>query len=292
MKNRLFQFFVLVPLLLACVWPGAGCTMLKNRIVGPMAKQVTSGLMREDDIQLVQDGAPAFLLMLDSMALSHPDNRALLLAAADAQMAYATAFVGGKENQERAMRMYSKARDFGMQALLLNKKFARAPKETPEEFKKALLVFKKKDADAILLTGLSWALWMIANSDSPAAMGDLPNILAMIDRVLELKPESRAGAADNFYGIYYAVMPLGAGRDLERSRQHFEKSMNYAGPDYLLGKVVFAEYYARYTLDQELFESTLQSVLDWDGDAPHLTLMNRAAQIRAKALLKKVDDLF
>ena len=63
--------------------------------------------------------------MLDALAASHPDNPAVLLAAADAQMAYATGFVD-KEHKERAKAMYLKAKTYGLRALARNKRFARA----------------------------------------------------------------------------------------------------------------------------------------------------------------------
>ena len=56
--------------------------------------------------------------------------------------------------------------------------------------------------------------------------------------------------------------------------------------------MTFAEYYARYALDQELFERTLRSVLAAEPAVPAFTLMNAVAQTRARALLAQMDDLF
>ena len=97
---------------------------------------------------------------------------------------------------------------------------------------------------------------------------------------------------DLFYGIYYTVLPLGGGRDLDKARRHFERSMKIAGPDYLLNRVTFAEFYARYAFDPELFEQTLRNVLAADPKVPEYTLMNSVAQRRARVLLDQMDDLF
>ena len=229
--------------------------------------------------------------MLDALAEAHPYNPAVLIAAANAQMAYATGFVG-KEQKELAKTMYLKAKTFGLRALAQNKSFSRAKNGSTDPFIRSLRTFKKKDADALFTTASAWVMWIIASSDSPAALGEMPKVLAMMDRVQELGTGIREGGVELFYGIYYTVLPLGGGRDMEKARAYFERSMKIAGPDYLMARVTFAEFYARYAFDQELFESTLKQVLAADPKVPRLTLMNDVAKTRAQALLDQVGDLF
>ena len=272
----------------------SGCALLRKgaaRIVTPMATELSAGFMHQNDVELVREGAPAFLLMLDALAEAHPDKPGVLLAAAEAQMAYAMGFLD-KAQKERSKTMFLKAKTYGLRALSRNPRFARALDGSHDEFVQALASFKKKDADALLATATSWVMWIIASSDSPAALGDMPKVMAMMKRVQALDPHIRQGGVDLFYGIYYTVLPLGGGRDLDKARRHFERSLKIAGPDYLLNRVTFAEYYARYAFDQELFEQTLQAVLAAEPDAPGFTLMNAVARMRAQALLAQVDDLF
>lgn len=274
----------------------SGCVVVRKgaaKLVSPVATQLSTGLMYQSDVELVRDGAPAFLLMLDALAETHADNPAVLMAAADAQVAYATGFVD-KANKSRTKAMYAKAQTFGLRALdLRNKRFAKARNGgTLDDFTAALRYFKKDDAAALYTTASAWVMWIIASSDSPAALGDMPKVLAMMARVQDLNPGIHQGGVDLFYGIYYTVLPLGGGRDLERARKCFERSMAFAGPDYLLPKVTFAEFYARYAYDQELFENTLREVLAAQPQAPEFTLMNAVAKTRAQTLLDQVDDLF
>ena len=280
-------------LLAACVL-ASGCVLVRKgaaRVISPMATQLSEGLMHQSDVDLVKEGAPAFLLILDALAEAHPDNPAVLLAAADAQMAYATGFVD-KEQKARAKGMYLKAKTYGLRALARNKRFDRALEGTQEEFVQSLRFFKKKDAGALFTTASAWVMWIIASSDSPSALGGMPKVLAMMDRVQELDPGIRNGGADLFYGIYYTVLPLGGGRDMEKAREYFDRSIRIAGPDYLLAQVTFAEFYARYAFDQELFESTLKRVVEATPSVPAFTLMNAVAQKRAQALLNQVNELF
>ena len=287
------QHLFSVALLLACVL-ASGCVLVRKgaaKIISPMATQLSAGFMHENDVELVREGAPAFLLMLDALAEAHPDNPAVLIAAAEAQIAYATGFVD-KSQKERSKAMFLKAKTYGLRALANNKRFARAQTGSHDEFIKALSSFKKKDADALLTTATAWVMWIIANSDSPAALGDMPKVLEMMKRVHVLDPGIRQGGVDQFYGIYFTVLPLGGGRDLDKARKHFERSIEIAGPDYLLNRVTFAEFYARYAFDQELFERTLRQVVAAKPDVPEFTLMNAVAQRRAEALLGQMDDLF
>ena len=280
-------------LLAACVL-ASGCVLVRKgaaRVISPMATQLSEGLMHQSDVDLVKEGAPAFLLILDALAEAHPDNPAVLLAAADAQMAYATGFVD-KEQKARAKGMYLKAKTYGLRALARNKRFDRALEGTQEEFVQSLRGFKKKEAGALFTTASAWVMWIIASSDSPSALGGMPKVLAMMDRVQELDPGIRNGGADLFYGIYYTVLPLGGGRDLEKAREYFDRSIRIAGPDYLLAQVTFAEFYARYAFDQELFESTLKRVVEATPSVLAFTLMNAVAQKRAQALLNQVNELF
>ena len=285
---------LLVPALLVACGLASGCVLIRKgaaRVISPMATQLSDGLMHQSDVELVREGAPAFLLMLDALAEAHPDNPAVLIAAADAQMAYATGFVD-KEHKERSKSMYLKAKTYGLRALAKNKRFERALDGPQDAFIQSLRGFKKKDAGALFTTASAWVMWIIASSDSPAALGGMPKVLAMMDRVQELDPGIREGGVDLFYGIYYTVLPLGGGRDMEKARAYFDRSLEISGPDYLLSRVTFAEFYARYAFDQELFENTLKQVLAAEPKEPRFTLMNAVAKTRAQDLLDQVDDLF
>ena len=281
-------------LLLAVGTGGSGCVLVRKgaaKIVSPMATELSEGFMHQNDVDLVREGAPAFLLVLDALAEAHPDKPAVLIAAAEAQMAYAMGFVD-QSQKERSKTMFLKAKTYGLRALSQNRRFARALGGSHDDFVQALSSFRKKDAEALLSTATAWVMWIIASSDSPAALGDMTKVLEMMKRVEALDSGIRQGGVDLFFGIYYTVLPLGGGRDLDMARRHFERSMEIAGPDYLLNRVTFAEFYARYAFDQELFERTLNQVIAADPKIPEFTLMNAVAKMRAQALLGQIDDLF
>ena len=160
------------------------------------------------------------------------------------------------------------------------------------DFEAALRTFRKRDVPALFTTGTAWINWILASSESVEALAQLGRPVALMQRVLELDPDYRMGSAHLFFGLYYAVQPRGAGRDLEKARAHFQRVFEMAGPDYLLARVTYAEYYARYAFDRALFESTLQDVLAPREDPPDYRLMNAVARLRARALLDRVEEFF
>ncbi|HBA84148.1 MAG TPA: hypothetical protein DCZ95_08650 [Verrucomicrobia bacterium] len=292
--RRLLNIFLRVGAAFLLLGSGSGCSLLRKGVgsmMTPMAGNLAKSLQRQEDFALVEEGAPAYLLLLDGLVESSPQNPDLLLAAASAQTAYAAAFLD-KSQAGRARLMYAKARDYGLRVLCRNRRFQKVADRPLDEFKTALPSFKKRDVPALYATATAWTGWIVSSSGSIDAIAQFPKAMSLMQRVLELDPTWQKGGADMYFGIYYAVQPLGAGRNLEKSKAHFEKAMEYAGAEYLLPHVVFAEYYARYAFDQELFEKTLRGVLEQKTDAPDFRLMNEAARRRAQALLDRMDELF
>ncbi len=272
----------------------AGCGAVRRGAGSMMADSATDlaqSLQRQDDLQLVKDGAPAYLLLLDGLAESS-ENPKVLLAASSAQIAYASAFFD-KAEADRARKMYAKARDYGRKVLCRNKAFQKAQSAPVDEFTAVLSTFRKEDVPALYLTANAWTGWILNSPGDVEALAQFPRPVALMQRVLELDPEYQHGGADLFFGIYYAAQPRGAGRNLEKSRAHFEKAIALAGPDILLPRVLFAEFYARYAFDAALFDQTLHEVLSSsEGGAPDFRLMNEAARLRARHLLEKKDEFF
>jgi len=265
---------------------GSGCAMIRR---GPAV--MVDALLQQEDPDLVESGAPSYLLLIDAMVEASPGNPKYLLAAADANMAYAAAFLNQVE-PDRARIMYRKARDYGLKVLCRNRLFRKVADKPLREFETAIPTFRKRDVPALYATATAWAGWIVNNSDSMEATSQLSKAVALMQRVLELDPGYQSGGAHLFFGIYCAVQPRGAGQDLAKSKEHFERAMAYGGPDNLLPRVAYAEFYARYMFDETLFEETLEAVLAHEADVPKFRLMNAVSKRRAEALLDEMDDLF
>jgi len=261
--------------------------------LAPMASQMSASLQEQTDPDLVRDGAPALILVLDGFATSAPDNPEILLAAANARVGYAAAFIDRTE-AARARDLYARARDYGLAALSRNARFRAAVSGPVDAFEASLADFGKADVPALYTAAMAWMSWILNSGGAMEAVAQLSRPVAMMRRVMALDPLHERGGPHLFFGIYYAVQPRGAGGDLAASRRHFEQAIAAAGEKALLPRVAFAEFFARYSLDRELFEKTLRAAVDSRDldDPPGLRLMNAVARRRAKALLPMAEEWF
>ena len=70
-----------------------GCAAFISSKVNNAADNLTTAIQNQDDPELVRDGAPAYLLLMDSLVEGSPDNGDILEAAATLYSAYAAVFV-------------------------------------------------------------------------------------------------------------------------------------------------------------------------------------------------------
>ena len=65
-----------------------GCASVMQSATNEMAGNLNAAIMNQTDPDTVRDGAPAYLLMLDSFIEGSPDDTAMLSAAAELYAAY------------------------------------------------------------------------------------------------------------------------------------------------------------------------------------------------------------
>ncbi len=245
---------------------------------------------RQSDVTLVRNGTPAYLMLIDGMILSYPDNPELLLAGAKAYASYAS--LTEENEQGRAVYLYERGKVYAVKSLSLNPLFKDAMGGSIDVFRTRLAEASKKDAPTLFWVGSVWGSW-IAVSDSAEGMADLPWVEALIERVLQLDPSYYYGSAHLFEAILLCARPEQFGGSLQKANEHFKKAMDYGQGKFLMTDVYYAQYYARQTLNRDLFVSSLKHVLDTPASAePDLTLANTLAQQKAKKLLDQVDDFF
>jgi len=261
-----------------------------TRAFAPLADDLAASLQRQNDPDLVRDGAPSLILLMDGLAESS-GRSAALLAAARARVAYAAAFFS-REQRARARLMYARARDQALAALCEDRRFAAALRAPIADFETAVARMGRTHVPALYTAAAAWLGWILNSEGDPEALAQLSRPLAMIRRVAELDPGHDRGGVQLLLGIYYAVQPPGAGRDLNRSRAHFERAQQLAGAGALMPRVAMAEYYARYAMDRELFEQLIAEIGAQREDPPGLELANALARRRAAELKAMADEWF
>lgn len=281
--------FIRTGLLLVFFLSVSGCGQM---LVNSLMKPTIDNLQRQSDPELVCEGAPAFLLMLDSLIVSRPDDSSLLLSATQAYTAYSLA-LEECGRPERAVRLAVKAKEYGLALLAGLPTLTTAGNNSPTEYKQALAGVKKNDVEALFWGGYGWAVWVRSQHGSPASLISLPKIEQIMLRTLELDERIYHGAAHLFLATYYGSRPLLLGGEPEKSRYHFDRALSISNRQFLPIQVAYAESYARLALDRDLYENLLREVIDFPLESrPELTLSNQIAKQRAERLLSEADLYF
>jgi hypothetical protein len=275
-------------LVAACVL--AGCAALARPAVGRFADNLTSAILNQSDPETVRDGAPAYLLLVDSLLQGRPDEPALLQASALLYTAYGVLFA---EDPERAGRLTARARADGERALCLTEPAAcGASAMTYDELGAALARLDTRDVPALWAYSVASLGYIRAHRDDWAALATLPNMEAALLRVRELDPGYEAANVELYLGILATLRPEALGGRPEEGRAPFERAIELSEGHDLAARVELARSYARLVYDRELHDRVLNEVLDADPVAPGRTLLNVLAQREARELLASADEYF
>lgn len=262
--------------------------MMADSFMRPMM----ANLQRQTDVELVCEGTPSFLLMLDSMLASSPRDKKLLLTATQAFTGYAAA-LDSCGRPERAAAVSTKAKVYGM-SLLWDCDHLRTICNQPfSDLQKTLTGLNKDDVDRLFWAGNGWATWIRHQEGSPESMAEMIRVEQIMLRVLELDESFYYGGAHIFLGAYYGSKPPLLGGKPEESRYHFEQALDLGKRQFLPALVLYAQTYARQAFDRELFVDLLQEVISFPvEDRQDILLANQVAKINASRLLEQVDQFF
>jgi hypothetical protein len=272
--------------------PGCSTSKFAVRSMVPILEESVAAGQGSGDLELMQAGMPANLVLLDGLIRTDP-RPDLLVLGARLYFSFAFAFVED-EDPDRAAALYAIGRDYGRRALDRRKTLSRALTSGRQEaLERALDRLDKDDVPAVLWTSAAWAGWASLSLDQPEAVADLPSIEALLARVVELDEGYLYGLPHLLLGAFHAARPPLLGGDAERAHNHFVKAAEVGEGKLLLVPVFEARYYARALLDAELFERLLNEALDQSVDiAPDIRLLNAVAHEKARLLLASKDELF
>lgn len=266
-----------------------GCASL---MVAPLVDPLAQSLQRQTDLELVCDGTPALLLMIDGFISSDPKNKKLLMTGTQAYTAYGAA-VTECGDAERAAGLSVRAKEYGMNLLSLLPGLRDSLSLSPDDFTQALKKIDSSQVKYLFWGGYGWAAWIQHQEGSAAALADLVKVERIMLRVLDLDETFYNGAPHLFLGAYYGAKPKPYGGRPEESRRHFERALAVSDRQFLLAQVTYAEIYGRMAFDRTLYESLLREVLDFPlENRPDLALSNQVAKRRARRLLERADMYF
>ena len=278
MTRWLFACFALMLL--------SGCSSMTSR----MADNLNTAILNQNDLETVRQGAPAYLIMIDSFIEGAPDDVDLLVAGSSLYSAYSGAFVS---DPDRARRMSEKALDYAQHALCKERPNLCDLRTRPfQEFEASLPEIHDADLDVVYPWGVALAGWIQARKEDWNAIADIPRVKAVMQRIVEIDPSYDRGGAQLYLGVLNSLLPPAMGGKPEAAKKHFEQALKLSEGKNLMVKTLYAQYYARITFNQELHDRLLKEVLESPVNVPGLTLINTLAQEQARQLLAESPDYF
>lgn len=277
-------------LLMIALLPLGGCASLVSSAATGLADNLSVAILNQDDPATVRDGAPSYMLLLDSFIEGSPDDPALLAAGANLYASYGAVFA---DDEVRASKLTTRARSYGLRALCVSYEPSCDWHSLPyDAFVATLPGIPERDADLVYAYGVATLAYLRAHSADWDSLAFLPQVEALFNRYLEMTGEEAEGAVHTYMGILLTLRPPALGGKPEEAREHFERAIAMTGGRDLSAKVEFARGYAKLLYDRELHDRLLEEVLDADPYADRLTLSNVIAQQDAEALLAEAEDYF
>jgi predicted anti-sigma-YlaC factor YlaD len=289
---------------LALALGGCAVRQLAVNNVGDAIAQGGAAFSSDDDPELVRAAAPFSLKLIESLLAESPQHPGLLLAASRGFTQYAYAFLQQEAEEseghdlaralqleDRARRMYRRARDYGLRGLALERPdFVRQLRADP---RRAVAGLPAKDVPLLYWTGAAWGALIGLSKDQPDVLGELPIVEALMDRALELDEAFDRGAIHTFLIGYESVRQGVAGDPAARAREHFTRAMELSGGTDAAPLLALAEAVCVPQQRRSEFETLLKQALRVDIDgANENRLANLVAQRRARWLLSRTEHLF
>jgi predicted anti-sigma-YlaC factor YlaD len=295
---------ILLPVVVLLALNGCAVRDLAVNSFGDAIAQGGSAFSGDDDPELVRAAAPFSLKLIESLLAESPTHKGLLLAASRGFTQYAYAFLQQEAEeaedqelakslalQDRARRLYRRARDYGLRGLSVGRPdFARRLRIDPA---KALATTSREEVALLYWTAASWGALIGLSKNDADALGELPQVEALMDRALELDEAFDNGAIHTFMIGYESVRQGVAGDSAERARRHFARAMVLSGGSDAAPLLALAEAVCVPQQRRAEFESLLEQALRIDTRrAADNRLATVLAQRRARWLLSRVDHLF
>lgn len=278
--------FLIGTLLLSC------STMIRG-----VTESLVGGVMQQKDMRLIEDGAPAYLLIVESLIFNNPENRDFLMAGIQTFSSYSS-FV---KDENRKKLFQEKIEKWGNQLLATYPMYVKY-EQTNNDDREAKDKAYSKFVSSIKKKDIPYVFWGFFGNISNAVSGGLsdpslflilPRIIELAQRIYDLDDTFMDGMPHLIFGVYNCVYPEAYGGSFEKGKQELDKAIEISGGKNLLYKVLYAEFYYKPLYDREGYEKLMNEVINFDLEShPTGRIMNSMAQEQAKSYLEHIDEVF
>lgn len=258
--------------------------------IGNLPHNLSRSMMNQEDPELVRTAAPAYLLMLDALVETYPDDETFLIPAAKLYGAYAGVFAN---DAAQTKRMAERSKSYAHRALCESEEdLCLAIDKRVEDIQYELADLDEDELALVYTYASSWASWIQANTSDWDAIAQLPKVKILFNWVLKYDPDYDNGTAQIYMGVLESQIPPALGGRPDLAKAHFEHAIKASDGKNLMAKVLYAQQYARLLFNQELHDRLLNEVLNAEAKAEGLTLLNQLAKQQAKVLLTDSAEYF
>ena len=267
------------------------CAPIVSNITDNLARNLSDAVLNQEDPKIVRDGAPAYLLLLDSLVAGNPENPVILSSASDLYTSYSAIFVN---DANRSKVLSERALKYSKKALCISyEDSCNWDVYSFDDFNLSLDNFDMKYSDLLLTYSTSYLVYIRSHSNDWNAIARLPYIESALEYYVEKNPETEnIDSVYTYLGILSTLLPPALGGDYEKGKRYFENAIEFSGDQNLSAKVEYALSYARPLYDRELHDKLLQEVISSNPVKKNYTLLNVIAKEQASAMLEDADEYF
>jgi tetratricopeptide (TPR) repeat protein len=285
-------FNVIILLTTVCIL--SGCSLYRRITVDlgtPIADQMRDSFNNNCDVGIIKDSLPFTIAGLSGLIDASPNNTTYLIHGANANFAYAFAFVE-QGDLLRARAMYLKARDYGLRALF-GKTYQEKIELPFDEYETVVKKIGKKQVPALFWSTLAWLNYIRVNLSDIRTYVDIPKAEAMVKRLIELDDTYYFGTPHAILGCYYAAQPPESGGNPELAKEQFEKAIKISDGKFLMHYLLYAQFYAVRQQDKDLYVKLLTYIREAPEDIlPGQCAVTSVSKMRAWYYLRDVDKNF
>ncbi len=267
------------------------CAPIVSNITDNLARNMSDAVLNQEDPKIVRDGAPAYLLLLDSLVAGNPENPVILSSASDLYTSYSAIFVN---DANRSKILSERALKYSKKALCISyEDSCNWDDYSFDDFNLSLDDFDMKYSDLLLTYSTSYLVYIRSHSNDWNAIARLPYIESALEYYVEKNPETEnIDSVYTYLGILSTLLPPALGGDYEKGKRYFENAIEFSGDQNLSAKVEYALSYARPLYDRELHDKLLQEVISSNPVKKNYTLLNVIAKEQASLMLEDADEYF
>ncbi len=256
------------------------CAPIVSNITDNLARNLSDAVLNQEDPKIVRDGAPAYLLLLDSLVAGNPENPVILSSASDLYTSYSAIFVN---DANRSKILSERALKYSKKALCISyEDSCNWDDYSFDDFNLSLDNFDMKYSDLLLTYSTSYLVYIRSHSNDWNAIARLPYIESALEYYVEKNPETEnIDSVYTYLGILSTLLPPALGGDYEKGKRYFENAIEFSGDQNLSAKVEYALSYARPLYDRELHDKLLQEVISSNPVKKNYTLLNVIAKEQA-----------